>query len=97
MLRASREIRAPLEGEYVEGDVATPAKRESQIAFETTRYLFIIFIFTFSQQERLARVEDRSQLALWGRDGRRRRGCCGNPTGETFLKALSTDFQLTFD
>ena len=30
--RASREIRAPLEGEYIEGEVATPAKRESQIA-----------------------------------------------------------------
>ena len=54
-------------------------------------------VFLYSQQERLARVEDRSQLALRGRDGRRRRGCCGSSTGETFLKALSTDFQLTFD
>ena len=30
--RASREIRAPLEGEYVEGEAVAPAKREPGFA-----------------------------------------------------------------
>ena len=28
-LRASREVRTPLEGEYIEGEVAPPSKRET--------------------------------------------------------------------
>ena len=42
--RASREIRAPLEGEYVEGEAVAPAKREPGFAWNSDSTEFFTYI-----------------------------------------------------
>ena len=83
-LRASREVRTPLEGEYIEGEAAPPSKRKT-LGLETLenspKTCLLTLLCCCSQQERLARVADWSQLALWGRDGRWRWSCCRDASG----------------